>query len=266
MAMEQAMSVKDIDHRADIWAMGVILFEALTGRRPLEFENLGQMYTAFLQGSVPSIREVVPDLPADFGAVVDRCLQKERDARLADLGPLIEVLGRYVDPSVQGARAGGTVVGELPSPGATTVTKAAVAQTAAATPAAGAEPAPPRGRSMLALGVGAAALLALGAGAMVLRSRPTLPPAAPEAATASVALAPASAAPTVSAVAPGASAVATVVPVGTVVPATTLSPSAPRPPASARGAGRVPGATASSEPAREAAKPSLGGVIEKPPF
>src|SRR5262249_21211946 len=39
MSLEQAMSEKDIDHRADVWAIGVILFEALTGRRPLEFEN-----------------------------------------------------------------------------------------------------------------------------------------------------------------------------------------------------------------------------------
>jgi len=50
MSLEQAMSEKDIDARADIWAFGVILFEALAGRRPLEFENLGQMYTLMLQG------------------------------------------------------------------------------------------------------------------------------------------------------------------------------------------------------------------------
>ncbi|KYG07299.1 protein kinase, partial [Sorangium cellulosum] len=113
MSFEQAMSEKDIDHRADIWAMGVILFEALTGRRPLEFETLGEMYTAFLQREVPSIRSAVPDLPADVADVLDRCLRKRREDRLDDLGPLIEVLGRHADPASPGALAGGKVVGAL---------------------------------------------------------------------------------------------------------------------------------------------------------
>ncbi|WP_437297902.1 serine/threonine-protein kinase [Sorangium sp. So ce426] len=113
MSFEQAMSEKDIDHRADIWAIGVILFEALTGRRPLEFENLGEMYTAFLQREVPSIRSAVPDLPADVAGVLDRCLQKRREDRLDDLAPLVEVLGRYTDPTSAGALAGGKVVGAL---------------------------------------------------------------------------------------------------------------------------------------------------------
>src|SRR5262249_916196 len=70
MSYEQAMSEKDIDQRADVWAMGVILFEALTERRPLEFESLGEMYTAFLQRDVPSLQRTVPDLPADVAAVI----------------------------------------------------------------------------------------------------------------------------------------------------------------------------------------------------
>ena len=119
MSYEQAMSDKTVDHRADIWAIGVILFEALTGRRPLEFETLGEMYTAFLQGKVPSIREFIADLPDDVATIVDRCLQKQRDERLDDLEPLIEVLARYADPSVKGALAGGAVVSRSSRPALT---------------------------------------------------------------------------------------------------------------------------------------------------
>jgi serine/threonine protein kinase len=110
MSFEQAMSDKGVDHRTDIWAMGVMVFEALTGRRPLVYDTLGQMYAGFLQGSVPSIREFVPDLPRDMADVLDRCLAKERDQRHADLGPLVEVLEKYSDPSVRGAATGGVVV------------------------------------------------------------------------------------------------------------------------------------------------------------
>ena len=92
MSYEQAMSDKHIDQRADIWARGVILFEALTGRRPVMFDSLGQMYASFLQGTVPSIREFLPDLPDDVAKVLDHCLVKTQEHRLDELGPLIEIL------------------------------------------------------------------------------------------------------------------------------------------------------------------------------
>jgi eukaryotic-like serine/threonine-protein kinase len=100
MSFEQAMSEKDIDRRSDIWSIGVILFELLTGRRPLEFQNLGGMYTAFLQGTVPSIREHLPELPDDVAQVIDRSLVKDRAGRLDDLTPLLEALEPRIDPGV----------------------------------------------------------------------------------------------------------------------------------------------------------------------
>ncbi|MBW2523272.1 MAG: serine/threonine protein kinase, partial [Deltaproteobacteria bacterium] len=106
MSFEQAMSEKDIDHRADIWALGVMLFEVLTGRRPLEFDNLGQMYTAFLKGEVPSIRDHSADLPDDVAEIIDRCLVKERDGRLDDLKEVLETLKPFADREVAQAVGG----------------------------------------------------------------------------------------------------------------------------------------------------------------
>jgi hypothetical protein len=179
MSLEQAMSEKDIDHRADIWSMGVILFEALTGRRPLEFENLGQMYTSFLQGTVPSVRELVPELPEDVVAIIDHCLQKQRAGRLDDLGPLIEVLARHVDPAAPGARAGGAVVGALPLPMAnpSPVTKGVGAKTAAPASVGTLAQVPARGRNTIVLGIGAAVVLTVGVGAVALRTRANVPEA-----------------------------------------------------------------------------------------
>jgi eukaryotic-like serine/threonine-protein kinase len=114
MSFEQAMSDKNIDPRTDIWSMGVILFEALTGRRPMEFDTLGAMYTAFLQGTIPSLRATAPDVPEEVSRVIDLCLRRDRDARMPDLRPLIEVLRRYTDVRVSGALSGGRVVSVMP--------------------------------------------------------------------------------------------------------------------------------------------------------
>jgi eukaryotic-like serine/threonine-protein kinase len=115
MSFEQAMSDKNIDPRTDIWSMGVILFEALTGRRPMEFDTLGAMYTAFLQGTIPSLHATAPDVPEEVCRVIDLCLRRDRDARLPDLRPLIEVLRRYTDVRISGALSGGRVVSVMPS-------------------------------------------------------------------------------------------------------------------------------------------------------
>jgi serine/threonine-protein kinase len=164
MSFEQAMSDKGVDHRTDIWAMGVMIFEALTGRRPLIYDTLGQMYASFLQGSVPSIREFVPDLPADMADVLDRCLAKERGNRLGDLGPLIAVLEKYSDPKVPGACTGGVVV-EAPVKPAGVVSASSLAASVTAAPA--------KGRSRTTLAIVAVTLVAagLGAGTLALARR-----------------------------------------------------------------------------------------------
>ena len=114
MSYEQAMSDKVIDQRADVWAVGVMLFELLTGRRPIEFENLGEMYTAFITGTIPSIRDCIAELPDDAAEAIDRCLVKEREGRLEGVAPLARVLARYVEPEAEGGDAGGRVLAALP--------------------------------------------------------------------------------------------------------------------------------------------------------
>ena len=167
MSYEQAMSEKDIDQRSDVWSLGVMVFEALTGRRPIEFENLGEMYTKFLTGKVPAAREVLPDLPEDMATVLDGCLKMQREERLDSLEPLIDVLGRYADPTVPGAGAGGRVVSgvAIPTARASTIGGAASEVDVTATPS------PASTAKRFAIG-GVAALLLGGLGAYVAISSP----------------------------------------------------------------------------------------------
>ncbi len=162
MSFEQAMSEKTIDHRTDVWSLGVILFELLTGRRPIDFDNLGEMYRVFLTGSIPKVADACPTLPPDLAALIDACLVKHRDERLADLAPLARALERH---------AGGDAARPQPSsydPAfASADTHAEIEATQAAIAATQAAPAPTRNRRV-AVTRGVAALVGVAATGLVL--------------------------------------------------------------------------------------------------
>jgi serine/threonine-protein kinase len=88
MSPEQMSSARDVDLRTDIWALGVILYECVTGRPPFEAETIPQLCAQILQQSPPPMSDVRPDAPAGFEQVVLRCLQKKRSKRYANVGEL----------------------------------------------------------------------------------------------------------------------------------------------------------------------------------
>src|SRR4029079_14627155 len=53
MSPEQVYGERDVDHRADVWSLGVIFHEALSGRCPVQGENVGQMFKAITAGKFP---------------------------------------------------------------------------------------------------------------------------------------------------------------------------------------------------------------------
>ncbi len=260
MSYEQAMSDKSVDHRTDIWSMGVILFEALCGRRPLEFENLGQMYVAFLQGTIPRIREFVPALPDDVSDMIDRCLQKERDPRLDSLQPFIDVLRKYEDASTPGAEVGGVVVAAPTTIGS--------AHTASALSRSSADlPAPRSRRKTIVAGVALAIVGGVAVFFVLQRQGTTKSAAAPidSAATSSAPSAEIAAAP-----APSPSIVASaLVDAGPalVVASAASSVKRPAPSASALAAGGASARIgASAGPAPAPSPPPVKGIVEKLPY
>jgi serine/threonine-protein kinase len=95
MSPEQIASPRDVDARADIWALGVTLFELLTGQPPFQGETLFETQTKIVTHPAPSLCELRPEAPAALQAVVDRCLQKKAEDRYASVGELAVALGDF---------------------------------------------------------------------------------------------------------------------------------------------------------------------------
>ncbi|WP_437599896.1 serine/threonine-protein kinase [Sorangium sp. So ce590] len=95
MSPEQILGEHDVDHRADIWSLGVILYECLTSVRPTEAENMGKVLKRILTGSIRPIGEIAPALPADVAAMIDRMLSPDRAQRPADLREVGALLARH---------------------------------------------------------------------------------------------------------------------------------------------------------------------------
>ena len=97
MSPEQAAGkIKEIDHRADIWAVGVILYRILTGELPFPGDNIRAVFAKIFFDDPKPPREHDSSIPADIQAVILKALAKDKDERYnstADLtGALIDAL------------------------------------------------------------------------------------------------------------------------------------------------------------------------------
>ncbi len=92
MSPEQVRG-NQLNARADVYSMGVLLYEMLTGHRPFESSSLTGVLTAHLTEKPPSLDATV-DIGREINTILMRCLEKDSDARYADAGELLQELDR----------------------------------------------------------------------------------------------------------------------------------------------------------------------------
>ncbi|MBS1153989.1 MAG: ATPase, partial [Myxococcaceae bacterium] len=97
MAPEQWGIGVPIDHRADIWSVGIMLFKMLAGKHPLEpLRGQQLMVTGMLNEPMPKLSTLAPDVPSLLAEAVDRCLLKHKDKRWPDAVSLLRALEPYL--------------------------------------------------------------------------------------------------------------------------------------------------------------------------
>ncbi|MFO0606084.1 MAG: serine/threonine-protein kinase [Polyangiales bacterium] len=160
LSPEQARGETSVGAGADVWAMGVIFFEAIAGRHPFQAPNYNALMIAIVSDPIPRLDAVAPDVPAALADAVARALDRDRARRFEDMGAFLDAVRAATTDGLPTAAAATTEASPL-----------AHAPTLPAMPSRA-----PRSPRRIALAAGALALGALTA-AYALRPRATTPPA-----------------------------------------------------------------------------------------
>jgi serine/threonine protein kinase len=95
MSPEQMESARDVDARTDVWALGVTLYELLSGKLPFEGRSLLQVYSHIASNVPLRLRDGSPHVPSELEAIILKCLERQRDRRCGSVAELAAALVRF---------------------------------------------------------------------------------------------------------------------------------------------------------------------------
>lgn len=106
MSPEQARGLRDLDHRSDLWSLGVIAYRCLLGRLPFDGESVGDLLVKICTAPLPVPTDGRPDLPPAFNAWFMRTLERDPAGRFSSATELAQVLCEIAGIS-RGSRTSG---------------------------------------------------------------------------------------------------------------------------------------------------------------
>lgn len=95
MSPEQMQQTRSVDHRTDIYALGISLFELLTGTQPFFAETLPQLCANVLMGAPRELRELRPDIPQQLEAVVHKAFARDKAYRYQTVAEFVSALAPF---------------------------------------------------------------------------------------------------------------------------------------------------------------------------
>jgi len=115
MSPEQALA-KPLDARSDIFSLGVVLYEAITGKQPFGGETITETITQIIRDEPAAAAQLNPSISPGLNAIIERCMRKKREERFASAAELSSALDQQLARASTEMLTAPTMVKPIPAP------------------------------------------------------------------------------------------------------------------------------------------------------